>query len=357
MHRERKEAERAEARKAQGLSWGPFGAKTPAPEAGKTVPATPEPTPSASGMNTVTTEPEAEPTEPMQPSLTPVPGHSEKTETAPGAAVPEAGKPGGEDEEAPKVEILITDAGGTLMRRMKVPAKLGMNRASWDLRHDAFKQLPQEKPPEPDNEPTGPEVPPGTYNVTVKLGEQEAKGTVEVLADPRSKNTEQDWQARWDTILELGRLNDVNVDAIERVRKTRADVGVIEAKVRDANQELAKTDPKKLEELPVLVAAKKLREGLDNIEKKLWQPYDTKGIVAETSVFSKNSYVFGYVTESWRPASATHQIYLQQARTRLQQALEEVNAFFAADVTSFRKLSQEGQIGLLVEQPPLSLAP
>jgi photosystem II stability/assembly factor-like uncharacterized protein len=331
QERERKEAEREARSKEEAPAWGPFAPAKPTPEA------SPAPEPNAAKP----ADPNA--AKPADPNAAAEPNAPKKAEQA--------------GEEEVKAEIRVLDASGVQVRRFEGPAKLGVNRAVWDLRRDAFKQTPRERPPEEGEEPQGPEVPPGTYTVIVKVRDREARGTVQVLADPRSKNTAQDWQTRWKAILQAGKLQDAMVESIERVRRTRDDVGVIEAKVRDANRELAKTDPKKVDELPVLKAVKKLREGLDKLERKLWVPFDAKGIQPETDALTRVNYVSGYVSSAWAPPSPTHLAYLEQAKKRVQAALDEVNAFYAKDVAEFRKAVEDQKIALLPQEQALSLAP
>ena len=106
-----------------------------------------------------------------------------------------------------------------------------MNRAVWDLTTDALKPFPSEKPPTP-HASSGVEVPPGSYAVTVKMGDHEAKGTVQVVPDPRSRNTEADWRARADAGKRALALSEALAEAVERIRNARADVDAVVAKVR-----------------------------------------------------------------------------------------------------------------------------
>ncbi|MGZ5432820.1 MAG: VPS10 domain-containing protein, partial [Thermoanaerobaculia bacterium] len=45
-----------------------------------------------------------------------------------------------DSDKAPEVDIEVADASGTVIRKFKGPAKLGVNRTAWDLRRDAFKR-------------------------------------------------------------------------------------------------------------------------------------------------------------------------------------------------------------------------
>src|SRR6185295_20347828 len=101
----------------------------------------------------------------------------------------EEGGEEGRDKE-PKVEIRITDAAGKLVRKMDGPAKLGMNRATWDFGRDSFRRPPMGERGAFFRRDSGPAVGPGTYTVTVKLRDKEAKETLQVEADAALGNTE-----------------------------------------------------------------------------------------------------------------------------------------------------------------------
>ena len=58
----------------------------------------------------------------------------------------------------------------------KAPARLGVNRAMWNLRRDAGKEYPRspDDPPVEEDRRTGPELPPGAYTVTVSYKDHKA---------------------------------------------------------------------------------------------------------------------------------------------------------------------------------------
>ena len=148
-----------------------------------------------------------------------------------GALLTVASKEGG------MAEIQITagseDASGTRVRTFRQPLDPGINRFAWGLEHDAFKLSPRGagQPPRPPF-PPGPEVPPGEYTVRIKVGANEAKRSVRVLPDPRSRNTAADWQARWAAVVRDGHLQDAGITAVEHLRKTRADVEMAIVRIR-----------------------------------------------------------------------------------------------------------------------------
>ncbi len=259
-------------------------------------------------------------------------------------------------EMPPKAEIRIADASGKTVRTFKAPVTRGLNRVVWDLSRDGFKQFPQEQPSE--NEyPGGPEVVPGTYTVTVKYGDHEAMGPVRVLPDPRSKNTAPDWQAREDAISRLAALNDALAEAIDRLRKTRADVDSVVTRVQSAKaaEKAAKKDSpastakdEKPEPTPPIVeAAGKLKGDLDKLERRLWVPYDSVGIQPDTDALTKVYYLYGYILSTWEPPSPTNLEYLRQAEAGTQAVLADFNRFFETDVAAFRKQVDDANVRLL----------
>ncbi len=248
--------------------------------------------------------------------------------------------------EKPGVKIEITDAAGAVVRTLEGPAKLGINRMAWDFSRDAFK-LPPSDEPRP-WEPSGPQVPPGTYGVTVKHGEQVAKGSVTVLADPRSTNTPADWERRWQATLRQGELNDRAIAALTRIQRTRKDIDLVSGKVRQAAEDQGEKDRKKIDEDPLLKAGEKVKEGLTELEKRLWILPDTKGIPAEEGlVLSHISQVGWFLGSSWDAPSPTQLAYLDMAAKRLETFQKDLDAFFATEVAAYKKQVEEAKVGLL----------
>ncbi|HSL21973.1 MAG TPA: hypothetical protein VK886_10590 [Vicinamibacterales bacterium] len=269
----------------------------------------------------------------------------EKTETPPAPERKEEEKKGEATEERPQVDITITDAAGKVVRRFKAPAAQGVNRAAWDLSSDARRQAPRpEDAPPPEREPSGPEVPPGDYTVTMKYGTHEAKQAVRVLADPRSKNTTEDWQRRWEAVGRLGALNDAAVEGIWRVRRTRQDVNTIQEKLRQRARDAGERDAKKIDEHPTIAAGTKLVERLNALEKRLWVSPETVGIVADVDVYSDATRAGWSILSSWDPPNPTQMEYLRQGEAKLRAFLEELNAFFGREVAEFRKLAADVQL-------------
>jgi hypothetical protein len=269
------------------------------------------------------------------------------------AAAPRPGgaKPAAEEKE-PQAKVRILSE-GKVIRTFEAPAKLGVNRAVWDLRRDAFKEFPRLEEPRPyEEEPKGPEVPPGSYEVVVSLGDAEARGTVTVLADPTASVDAEGWNRRWQWILALGALRDSAVDAVLRLRDARADIDAVIARVRSrAGRDVTPGERddrlKQVDEDPLVKAGRALSERLTAVEKRLWAPPETVGIVAENDAVSK-IFEAGWPTDgSWDPATPSDEARLALAKAKLAEVLAEVDALFAGDVAAFRRDADAAGVRLL----------
>jgi hypothetical protein len=264
---------------------------------------------------------------------------------------PKPGEPQGTDkpkvdEKATEVDIEVSDASGKVIRKFKGPAVQGLNRTSWDLTRDAFKQ------PRIGNQPPdtsgGPEVPPGTYTVTLKFRGNEAKQTVRVLPDPRERYTAEQRQAKYNAILRAGALQETATEALDRISRTKTDIDAVNAKLK-------KDDPK-AEPDPLEKTGNALKEKLDAVGKRLRIPPQTPGIVADTDVWSKIGYPIYAMQSSWDAPTEAQLQYLARAEAALRTVLADVNKVFAEDVAKYREQVRAGNLVLLPEEKPLEIS-
>ena len=257
-----------------------------------------------------------------------------------------------DEEKGPQVEIRVTDADGKTLRTFKRKAVLGVNRTAWDLRRDAFKEPSRGDEPRW-FEPAGPEVLPGTYGITIKYKDKEAKGTVEVKGDPRFQIASADREAKWKTILRAGEVQELLTEAIERIRSTRADIEVVSKKVKEAKKD-ANTEEKGESAPPLVKAGRELKEALTALEKRLWVPPDTKGYVAETDPMSKIQNVLQFLNSSWDAPTPAQLAYLHEAEDLTDKMLTEFNQLFVTRVADYRKQVEQAGVELLPVKEPLT---
>jgi photosystem II stability/assembly factor-like uncharacterized protein len=256
-------------------------------------------------------------------------------------------KPATAGDKPPEVDIEVADASGKVIRKFKGPAKLGVNRTSWELRTDAFKRPPSGDEGDEFRPRTGPEILPGTYTVTIKFRGNEAKQTVRVLADPRETYTTEQRQQKFDTVQRAGRLQESASEAITRIIKTRADIDAIAAKL--------KKDEPGAEPDPLVKTGNQLKEKLDRMERRLWQPPKTKGIPPETDVWSKISYPLFALQSSWDAPTPSQLAYLSRAEAELRTVLADFNKLYAEDVAKYREEVRAKSVNLLNEDPPIEV--
>ena len=262
-----------------------------------------------------------------------------------------------DEEDTPKVEIRITDANGEKIRVIRQPAHQGVNRAVWDLRRDAFQEPPGGRAWWR-QEPRGPEVSPGEYQIQVRHEAGVSTATVEVLADPRLEIDERARQANWDALLRAGEAFETVAAAIERIEETRRDLDRTTAKtgslLGDANDDAGTEDNRdrlaKLQE-----TAGNLKSQLGELEKKFRTPPNTKGIPPRNDVLSKIRYVRGSLESTWEAPTRAQLQYLRQAEQLLEKVLIDFNRFFAKEIPPFRKQIMDLGIELFPERESLQL--
>jgi hypothetical protein len=189
----------------------------------------------------------------------------------------------------------------------------------------------------------------------VAYGAHSSKQTVRVGPDPRSGNTEQDWQRREETVARLGALNDAAVDAIWRVRRTRNDVATVQEKLRQRARDAGEREPGKIDAHPVIAAGKSLTDRLNGFEKRLWASPETVGIVADTDVYSQVSWAGWYVGSSMDVPNANQLQHLRQGEAALTAFLADFNAFLASDVAAFQK--QAAEFAVVGDTTPITIKP
>ncbi|HEY0514855.1 MAG TPA: hypothetical protein VGH73_23375 [Thermoanaerobaculia bacterium] len=272
-----------------------------------------------------------------------------------------AGAGAGEGDRGPKAEIRITDASGKLVRTLKPAVKQGLNRVVWDFGREPYRNPESQQRFQRPGGDSGPNVIPGTYNVVVKYGGHESKGTVTVAPDPALKSSPADWQA-WDAAtVRSGSLQNAVADAINRINATRKDITLALAKLdarnkerdRDGNGETRKPDDA---EKALRQSARDLQKKLSAVERRLYVPPDTKGLVEDdTTALSQVENARRAVGSTWETPSATSQGYLDEADAAVRAVLADFNKVYAEDVPAFQKKLTDARIDLLNDQGPIEI--
>ncbi|HEY9419803.1 MAG TPA: hypothetical protein VIW92_00165, partial [Thermoanaerobaculia bacterium] len=194
----------------------------------------------------------------------------------------------------------------------------------------------------------------------VKYGKEEARGTVKVEADPQLGSSEADWQA-WDAAVNrAGQLQNAVTDAIERVSATRSDVRVVLSKLDARSQERERSgntagsggnDPDR----DLRQAARDLQKKLDAVERKLFVPPGTKGIVEDRTAQRGLESMRRYLSSSFATPTGTVKGHMDNAEATVREVLAEVNKLYAEEVPAFRQKVTAAKIDLLGTPGPIKV--
>ena len=247
-------------------------------------------------------------------------------------------------------EIHVADASGQRLRTFRWPLDPGVNRLTWGLERDAFKLSPRAaaRPPPASLSAGSGGAAGNLHRSACTLGDHEAQQTVRVLPDPRSRNTEADWQARWAAVLRAGHLQDVGITAVMRLRKTRADVEAVAAKIAtDAPPEARPALQK---------AAADLQAKITALEKRLRvAPEMPLGLPRDELVMEKIWAAVDAIQTSMDPPTPTLVALLDRGEKALGAYLVDLNRFYAEDVEAFRKQIAAAGLELVPEAAPVRL--
>ncbi|MEW6744709.1 MAG: hypothetical protein AB1486_18305 [Planctomycetota bacterium] len=262
-----------------------------------------------------------------------------------------------------KVAITIADGAGASLREIEAAVRRGVNRVVWDLRRKAFKQpgLPE---PDWDSAGGGPEVPAGSYQVTLRYGDHEARGTLQILPDPRLALSDEERLAKWSAICEAGALQEVLAEALQRIGKVREDIEIIVTRARRADEETGKKDDshgeredtaKEEPHKALLEAADALKKKLTELEERVRGKTVEQGFGRWTGLLRDLMTVMGSLQSTWEAPTAVQQEMVKRAKAALEIFLGDFNKVMAEDVAAFRTRFEGSGLKLLPEVEPLSL--
>jgi hypothetical protein len=261
-------------------------------------------------------------------------------------------KEGDEEIDIPKVEMVITNAGGEVIRSRKQKVHQGVNRIIWGLERDGVRPMPGPEPADlEDGLPAGIQVLPGNYTVTLKLTSETGEAAtsshgVTVLPDPRSPFSADARQLNYRAMLELQEMSESAVLAVETIVNARADVDT-------AIKLIGKQQKQEPEEDPRLKAlgeqATEIRKGLDELEKRFRTPPETRGIVYDDDkVANLISSAGNYTGSSQDAPTSTAAVYHDLARQALEEALAAVDEFMTGKLDVFSQSVADAGIGLFM---------
>ena len=106
--------------------------------------------------------------------------------------------------------------------KLCVPAEAGVNRFIWDMRYPPAHKVPGDKTTE--EKLSGPLVSPGTYQVSLHIGDVSQTQSFEIIKDPRVTTTPTDFEAQFELLIRIRDKVSETHDAINSLRSIRRQV-------------------------------------------------------------------------------------------------------------------------------------
>jgi photosystem II stability/assembly factor-like uncharacterized protein len=169
------------------------------------------------------------------------------------------------------VEVVVTDASGAAIRTLEGPGEPGLHELLWDWRYDPPYQVEPGGGGRFGGTPQGPVVMPGTYTVSLRVGDGSWSAEARIDADPRRAMTVADRRARQEALLALHELAKPLNDAVARARRL--------AELVDDTEDLLGAHADAPETLTAEVEA--IREELSAIQAGLQEARGWTGVAAD----------------------------------------------------------------------------
>jgi len=255
-------------------------------------------------------------------------------------------KPADKDD----VKIVVKDVSGATVRELKGAKEAGLNRASWDLRHEPpVKREPGEPGEGFFGPPRGPFVPPGTYTVTVSVGSASDSKPVVVQEDPRVQVSDADRRA-WYEAARKGAQLWGRADAVNRAAAS------LKKQLAELQQAAAKRDPKPPEAVTSAVKAAADKADALALRMSRQEPLGFAGAPLEDDpdplLARARSVYLAVGSLSAAPTTQQHQSLDEVAR-QLEEAAKEANVLIAQDVPALNRLLSDNGMGRIETGKPV----
>jgi len=238
--------------------------------------------------------------------------------------------------------------------------KPGINRIWWDLRFERSEEIrlrtspsyapdvkvgPEGWRPAPDAQRISLLAPPGTYAVTLALGEEKSSQKLKVLKDPHSAGTESDIQTQTQFLTGL-------LDEMSAIAASVNQIESIRAQLANLEKELGTDDTGKA----IRKAADELADKLTSVEGKVLQLKQT-GRGQDTvrwapMLASKIGYLADQAEASDFPPTTQQVAVGEELKKQGGQFQQEYQQILAKDVTPFNAMLREKNIPNIILKMP-----
>lgn len=227
-----------------------------------------------------------------------------------------------------------------IAKELRAPARPGWNRFIWNLRHTNATKI-EGSDPAAEMTIEGPMIPPGSYTVTLKVGDTELSQELKVVKPSNVESSQEDLEAQHDLLLRVHKLLDRAVQQINRMRSLRGQLGGWAKRAEELKQS------------PELAAqAKELSEKVLEIEKTLLVPDLRAGwadaINQGSRLFEQLSDLTGAVAlGDYRPTDSAEQFF-GEISGKIENQFAVFDKLVAGELAEFNRKLKESAAGLML---------
>jgi len=233
------------------------------------------------------------------------------------------------DKKDDKVIVEIFNQQDEKIRTLEEkPEHKGINRMTWGLNEKGVRGPSREAPPEDAQEPTGPEVLPGTYKVKMTYRGASDSTMVTVHSDPRIEIDQTEMREKYRMLKEIMELRETTGKAVSNLRDANDMVSTTMELIK-ANKNGGDDAMKELRE-----RSKAVKDSVSALMDMVFGPEDERqGITREpdptvtTYLFRPYRYLNTYIGD----VDQTERVTLQQAEEAVNNAVSKINEFFESE--------------------------
>jgi hypothetical protein len=231
------------------------------------------------------------------------------------------------------VSIEITDPRGRIVTtRSNISANAGVNRFTWDMRFPDAHGI-QGGTLLAGGNLRGPLAVPGTYRVTLRVGDQTFTEAAQIRKTPRSDSPQEDIESQFDFLLGVrDRLSEIH-DTINTVRSAQKEISDSVARAKGITNGNA-----------LVAAGEKLSLDLDSVLHELYEPrytgQDDQMLIFPLKLNNRFAGLQGYVSGSDAAPTAQAFAVYDELKKELEGKLARLKALRENDAASFNRLLQ-----------------
>ena len=244
-------------------------------------------------------------------------------------------------KEKDSLVLTVFNAKNELIRtkKMDIPEESGLHRMYWGLREKGVNR-PSRSKSESKNEPQGVEVLPGNYKLVLNYNGTKDSTEIEVKFDPRIPMGQDILQQKYSLQKQLETKFDLCYRSIEQLKESK-----------ETAEQYKKTasDLDKKQNEALIKASDTIIKNIDKLIDDLLGKEDKRQGITGTEKPTTISYLNlanSYIRSLQSAPGKTENQLVQNANSKIDPIIEEINQFYNKDWKEYRKLAEENQLSL-----------